>query len=485
MIRPVILAGGSGTRLWPLSREHYPKQFLSLLGEGTMLQQTVLRLEAAAANGQTVARPLVVCNEDHRFLAVEQLEAVDKAPEALILEPMGKNTAPALTLAALWSAERDEDATLLVMPADHHVAKPEAFGKAALEGDRLAQEGMLVTFGVPPTGPETGYGYIRVSAGAEPVGSGPNASAKTVAEFVEKPDIETAKAYLATGEYLWNSGTFMVRASVWLQQIEAHRPDIASACRASYSAGTVDGDFFRPGLEEFRPCPSDSIDYAVAENATGEKGVPAAVVPLDAGWSDVGSWSVIQDRSTRDRRGNVLKGDVVTYDVENSLMIGGHRLLAGVGIKDLVVVETPDAVLIAGKGRDQEVRQVVAELRASDRDEQLEPRKVHRPWGTYEVIERGEGFLVKHLTVKPGSSLSLQRHESRAEHWVVVSGNAAVESDGKKYELKENQSTYVPQGVKHRLSNPGELPLEIIEVQTGSYLGEDDIERFQDDYGRV
>jgi len=485
MIRPVILAGGSGTRLWPLSREHYPKQFLSLLGEGTMLQQAVLRLNAAGANGQAVASPLVVCNDDHRFLAVEQLQAVDKATEALILEPMGKNTAPALTLAALWSAERDDDATLLVMPADHHVANADAFGKAALEGDRLAREGMFVTFGVPPTGPETGYGYIRVTADTEPLGSGPNASARTVAEFVEKPDIETARGYLATGEYLWNSGTFMMRASVWLNQIETHRPDIAAACRAAYLAGTVDGDFFRPGLEEFRPCPSDSIDYAVAERATGPGGVVAAVVPLDAGWSDVGSWSVIQDRSTQDQRGNVLKGDVVTYDVENSLMIGGNRLLAGVGIRDLVVVETPDAVLIAGKGRDQEVRQVVAELRASDRDEQLEPRKVHRPWGTYEVIERGEGFQVKHLTVKPGSSLSLQRHEHRAEHWVVVSGIAAVVTDGKKYELKENQSTYVPQGVKHRLSNPGEVPLEIVEVQTGGYLGEDDIERFQDDYRRV
>jgi mannose-1-phosphate guanylyltransferase/mannose-6-phosphate isomerase len=483
MIRPVILAGGSGTRLWPLSRAHYPKQFLSLLGEGTMLQQTVLRLDAAKETGQELARPLVVGNEEHRFLVIEQLGEVSRPPEAVILEPVGKNTAPALTLAALWSAERDDDATLLVMPADHHIAKVDVFAKAVSEGESLARDGHLVTFGVPPTGPETGYGYIRVTA--ELVGSGPDPSALRVAEFVEKPDVETAKTYLETGEYLWNSGTFMLLASVWLYQIETHRPDIARACRAAYSAGSVDGDFFRPSAEEFRASPSDSIDYAVAERVTGKGGVPAAVVPLDAGWSDVGAWSVIQDRSPADPSGNVLRGDVVTFEVENSMMIAGNRLLAGVGIKDLVVVETPDAVLIAGKGRDQEVRRVVAELRAGDRDEQLEPRKVHRPWGTYEVIERGEGFQVKHLTLKPGSSISLQRHEHRAEHWVVVRGTAAVVSDGKSYELSENQSTYVAQGVKHRLSNPGDVPLEIVEVQTGTYLGEDDIERFEDDYRRV
>ncbi len=483
MIRPVILAGGSGTRLWPLSREHYPKQFLSLLGEGTMLQQTVLRLDAAAETGQELARPLVVGNEEHRFLVIEQLGEVSRLPEAIILEPMGKNTAPALTLAALWSAERDDDPTLLVMPADHHIAKVDVFGKAVSEGESLARDGHLVTFGVPPTGPETGYGYIRVTA--ELVGAGLDPSALRVAEFVEKPDIDTAKAYLEKGEYLWNSGTFMLLASVWLDQIETHRPDIAAACRAAYTSGTIDGDFFRPAADEFGASPSDSIDYAVAERVTGKGGVPAAVVPLDAGWSDVGAWSVIQDRSPADAAGNVLKGDVVTYDVENSMMIAGNRLLAGVGIKDLVVVETPDAVLIAGKGRDQDVRQVVAELRAGDRDEQLDPRKVHRPWGTYEVIERGEGFQVKHLTLKPGSSISLQRHEHRAEHWVVVRGTASVVSDGKSFELNENQSTYVPRGVKHRLSNPGEIPLGIVEVQTGTYLGEDDIERFQDDYRRV
>ena len=483
MIRPVILAGGAGTRLWPLSREHYPKQFLSLLGEGTMLQQTVLRARAVEQFGAESAPPLVVCNEDHRFLVVEQIQAVGETPEAVILEPMGRNTAPALTLAALWLAEREGDPTLLVMPADHHIAKAEVFAKAAVEGERLARDGRLVTFGVPPTGPETGYGYIRVTA--ELLGSSADASALGVAEFVEKPDDATARRYLSTGEYLWNSGTFMVLASVWLEQIENHRPDIAAACRAAREAGVTDGDFFRPGIEEFRACPADSIDYAVAERATGTGGTPAAVLPLDAGWSDVGAWSAIRDRSPVDESGNVLRGDVVTYDVEDSMMIAGDRLLAGVGLRGLVVVETPDAVLVAGKGRDQEVREIVAELRASDRDEQLEPRRVHRPWGTYEVVEKGDGFQVKHLTVKPGASLSLQSHEHRAEHWVVVRGKAAVVRDGESYELSENQSTYVPQGVRHRLSNPGDIPLEIVEVQTGGYLGEDDIERFQDDYKRA
>ncbi len=483
MIRPVVLAGGSGTRLWPLSREHYPKQFLSLLGEGTMLQQTVLRLDSTTSSVGEMARPLVIGNEEHRFLIIEQLQMVDRPPEAIILEPMGKNTAPALTLAALWSTDRDEDATLLVMPADHHIAKHKKFGKAVSEGETLARDGLFVTFGVPPTGPETGYGYIRVTG--EKVGSSRKPSALKVAEFVEKPDMETAKGYLSTGEYVWNSGTFMMRASVWLDQIEAHRPEIAEACRAAYASGSVDGDFFRPGAEEFRACPSDSIDYAVAERATGPGGVPATMVPLDVGWSDVGAWSVIQDRSPTDRGGNVLKGDVLTYDVKNTMMIAGNRLWVGVGINDLEVVETPDAVLVAGKDRDHQVREVVAELRASDRDEQLEPRKVHRPWGTYEVIERGDGFQVKHLTVKPGSSLSLQRHEHRAEHWVVVCGTAAVVRNGESYELEENQSTFVPRGMKHRLSNPGDVPLEIVEVQTGSYLAEDDIERFQDDYKRV
>ena len=480
MLRPVILAGGSGTRLWPLSRERFPKQFLSLVGEGTMLQQTVMRLEAM---GVETPPPLVVCNEDHRYLVIEQLGAVDRPPQAAILEPVGRNTAPALTLAALWSMDRGEDATLLVMPADQHMADVEAFGRAVVEGEALAAEGRFVTFGVPPTGPETGYGYIRVTD--EHVGPSPKPTALRVAEFVEKPDLATAEKYLATGEYLWNSGIFMMTASVWLRLIETHRPDIATACRAAFEAGAVDADFFRPGPEEFRACPADSIDYAVAERVTGIEGVAGAVVPMDAGWSDVGAWSAIRQQSKVDERGNVLRGDVLTYDVHNTMMIAGHRLLAGVGLRDLVVVETSDAVLVAGVGMDQQVREVVAELRAGDRDEQLEPGKVHRPWGTYEVLESGPSFQVKHLTLKPGASISLQRHQHRAEHWVVVRGTAAVVRGDESYELTENQSTYVPQGVKHRLSNPGDAPLEIIEVQTGSYLGEDDIERFEDDYKRV
>ena len=483
MLRPVILAGGSGTRLWPLSREHFPKQFLSLVGEGTMFQQSALRLVAAQARCGSVEAPLVVCNEDHRYLVVEQLADVGISPEALILEPVGKNTAPAFTLAALWRESQGGDDVLMAVPADHYVSDLREFSKVVEEGYALAQEGRLVTFGVPPARPETGYGYIRVAG--EVAGSEPESSALEIGEFVEKPSEETAKSYLSTGEYLWNSGIFVMRSSVWLTQIEAHRPDIAAACRAAHAVGQVDGEFFRPGPEEFRSCPADSIDYAVAERVAGSKEVSAVVVPMDAGWSDVGTWSAVRDSIAVDGNGNVVRGDVLTYDVRDSTFIAENRLIAGVGLKGLVVVETPDAVLVAGMDRDQDVREVVAELRASDRDEQLDPRKVHRPWGTYEVIEGGEGFQVKHLTVKPGASLSLQRHQHRAEHWVVVRGRAAVIRGEETYELAENQSTYVPKGVKHRLSNPGQIPLEIVEVQTGDYLGEDDIERFKDDYRRA
>ena len=409
MLRPVILAGGSGTRLWPLSREHFPKQFLSLVGEGTMFQQTALRLVAAQARCGSVEAPLVVCNEDHRYLVVEQLADVGIRPEALILEPVGKNTAPAFTLAALWRESQGGDDVLMAVPADHYVSDLREFSKVVEEGYALAQEGRLVTFGVPPARPETGYGYIRVAG--EVAGSEPESSALEIGEFVEKPSEETAKSYLSTGEYLWNSGIFMMPSSVWLTQIEAHRPDIAAACRAAHAVGQVDGEFFRPGPEEFRSCPADSIDYAVAERVAGSKEVSAVVVPMDAGWSDVGTWSAVRDSIAVDGNGNVVRGDVLTYDVRDSTFIAENRLIAGVGLKGLVVVETPDAVLVAGMDRDQDVREVVAELRASDRDEQLDPRKVHRPWGTYEVIEGGEGFQVKHLTVKPGASLSLQRHQ--------------------------------------------------------------------------
>ncbi len=474
MLRPVILAGGSGTRLWPLSREHFPKQFLPLLGGATMFQQAALRLRAAEA-------PLIVCNEEHRHLVAEQLSAVGVAAAALILEPAGRNTAPALTLAALWSEERGEDAVLVAMPADHHIADGGEFAGAVAEGHALAREGWLVTFGVRPTGPATGYGYIRAGA----AGPSPGGRALVMDAFAEKPSEEVARGYLAAGGYLWNSGIFAVGAGEWMRRIERHRPDIAAACRAAHGAGSVDGEFFRPGGDEFRACPSDSIDYAVAERDAGAEGRPAAVVPMDAGWSDVGTWSAVRDRIAADGGGNAVRGDVITHDVEGSTLIAEGRLVAGVGLRDLLVVETADAVLVAGKDRDQDVRELVAELRSAGRDEQLEPRRVHRPWGTYEVIERGPGFQVKHLTVRPGASLSLQRHRHRSEHWVVVRGTAAVVRGEERYGLAENESTYVPRGVRHRLSNPGDVPLEIVEVQTGDYLGEDDIERFEDDYRRA
>ena len=483
MLRPVILAGGSGTRLWPLSRENFPKQFLSPVGGATLFQQTALRLGAAGDRPGAAGSPLVVCNEEHRFLVAEQLSDVGVSAAALILEPVGRNTAPALTLAALWSQARGEDAVLVAMPSDHHVEDAGRFGRAVEEGRALASGGRLVTFGVPPTGPETGYGYVRV--GGRAAGPHPGGTALEMDAFVEKPSEETARRYLATGGYLWNSGIFVVLAGAWMELIGRHRPDIAAACRAAHEAGRADGDFFRPGAEEFRACPADSIDYAVAERVSGAGGPGAAVVPMDAGWSDVGTWSAVRDRIGADGGGNVVRGDVLAHDVEGSTLISESRLLAGVGLRDMLVVETPDAVLVAGKDRDQDVREVVAELRAGGRGEQLEPRRVHRPWGTYEVIERGEGFQVKHLTVRPGASLSLQRHRHRSEHWVVVRGTAAVVRGEDAFRLSENQSMYVPQGVRHRLSNPGEVPLEIVEVQTGDYLGEDDIERFEDDYRRA
>lgn len=462
-IQPVILSGGSGTRLWPLSRELYPKQLLCLTGKQTLLQQTITRLEGL----EQAAAPIVVCNEEHRFLVAEQLREIGKTASAVILEPAGRNTAPALTLAALRVRAKDDDAVMLVMPADHVIDNVEAFQRALSEALTLAEAGKVVTFGIVPDSPETGYGYIQRGKGHD------------VARFVEKPDLETASCYVDSGEYFWNSGMFVTDAATWLGEIGRTRPDILRACEAAYREGREDGDFFRVKKEAFLSCPSDSIDYAVMEKTSR-----AALVPLDAGWSDIGAWSALWEVCDRDDRGNVVEGDVYLHETQNSLLVAKHRFLATVGVEDVIVVETPDAVLVAHKNRAQEVKQIVERLKAEKRSEHQAHRRVYRPWGTYEGVDAGERFQVKRLVVKPGASLSLQMHHHRAEHWVVVRGTARVTRGDEVTLISENQSTYIPIGTKHRLENPGTIPLEIIEVQSGGYLGEDDIVRFDDVYNR-
>jgi mannose-1-phosphate guanylyltransferase/mannose-6-phosphate isomerase len=472
-VTPVILSGGSGTRLWPLSREHYPKQLLALVGDKTLLQQTALRLDGLAA----VAQPLVVCNEEHRFLVAEQLRQIDRPAHSILLEPAGRNTAPALTLAALSLMGSEPDGIMLVMPADHVVRDRATFQRAVTEGAHLARQDRLVTFGIVPTSPETGYGYIR--KGEPIVTSAQDAKAYAVGAFVEKPELALARDYLADGGYLWNSGIFMMRASVWLAEIERHRPDIFRACREAARQSKTDVDFLRVDRLSFERCPSDSIDYAVME-----KTERAVVVSLAAGWSDVGSWAGLWQVSDRDANGNVLRGDVLTADTRNSLLFAEHRLLAVVGLEDVVAVETADAILVAHRDRSQDVKDIVQRLGQDGRDERISHRRVYRPWGYYESIDRGERFQAKRITVKPGAALSLQMHKHRAEHWVVVKGTARVTRGDEVFELSENQSTYIPIGTKHRLENPGKEPLEMIEVQSGSYLGEDDILRFEDLYNR-
>ena len=463
LIHPVILSGGSGTRLWPLSREHYPKQLLCLLGDETLLQQTVTRLNGL----ENVAPPVFVCNEEHRFLVAEQVRQIGIGAPDIILEPVGRNTAPALTLAALALLKDKGDAVMLVMPADHAIQDTSGFQRAVNQGLALAEDGRLVTFGIVPTTAETGYGYIKRGEG------------NAVAEFVEKPDYQTAQRYLAAGDYLWNSGIFMLRASAWIDELGRYQPDILRHCRAAHEGGKRDADFYRVNSESFASCPSDSIDYAVMEKTDR-----AMVVPLDAGWSDIGAWSALWEVSDRDADGNVVQGDVYAHDTKNTLLIAQHRLLGTVGVEDLIVVETPDAVLVAHKDHAQNVREVVNRLKMEKRSEYLMHRKVHRPWGSYEGVDAGERFQVKRLIVKPGAALSLQSHQHRAEHWVVVKGAARVTCGDEVFTLTENQSTYIPIGVRHRLENPGATPLEIVEVQSGGYLGEDDIVRFEDVYNR-
>jgi len=468
MIVPVILSGGSGTRLWPLSRELYPKQLLSLTSEKTMLQETLCRLDGLPEMGS----PVVICNHEHRFLVAEQMRQIDAQPSAILLEPVGRNTAPAVAMAALSLSASGEDPLMLVLPADHVIVDHAALHAAIAAGCTAAESGSLVTFGIVPTNAETGYGYIRR-------GMGHDDGTYTVAEFVEKPDLVTATSYLESGDYLWNSGMFLFRTSSYLEELRHHAPDIHAACQAVHAALQADLDFLRMDAELFAACPSDSIDYAVME-----KTERAALVPLDAGWSDVGSWSALWEIGARDTAGNVVHGDVLLQDSADSYLYSSGRILAAVGVRNHVVVETADAVLVAHKDKVQDVKAIVEQLRQQGRSEVLLHRRVNRPWGAYEGVDRGERFQVKRITVNPGAKLSSQMHHHRAEHWVVVKGTARVTNGDRVLTLAENESTYIPVGEVHCLENPGKIPLEIIEVQTGGYLGEDDIVRFEDRYGR-
>lgn len=481
-IVPVVLSGGAGTRLWPLSRELYPKQLLPLVGEQTMLQETVLRLQGVAG----LASPVVVCNDAHRFMVAEQLRQAGQAAETIILEPVGRNTAPAVAVAALQAVACGDDPLLLVLPADHVIRDAEALCAAINAGVSEVQSGALLTFGIVPTAPETGYGYIRRGEKCEVRGlnlvsnlSTAPLSLYTVDQFVEKPDQSTAEKYLASGDYYWNSGMFLFKASTYLAELEKYAAPMLQSCRLAWQGRVADLDFTRLDADAFAACPANSIDYAVME-----KTLHAVVMPLAAGWSDVGSWAALWEVGPGDEAGNVSFGDVTSIDCHNSYLYASSRLLATIGLQNTVVVETADAVLVAAKDRVQEVKQVVDRLKTLQREEHLLHRRVNRPWGAYEGLDNGDGFLVKRITVNPGAQLSLQRHQHRAEHWIVVRGTAEITCENVIQTLDANQSIYIPIGDKHRLCNPGIEVLEIIEVQTGALLSEDDIERFEDQYGR-
>jgi mannose-1-phosphate guanylyltransferase/mannose-6-phosphate isomerase len=474
-VQPVILCGGSGTRLWPLSRAGFPKQFLCLTGAESLFQQAAKRLMGLGTDRIQVTDPLVVTGEEHRFLATEQLREIGVSPVAALLEPVARNTAPALTLAALAAVESGEDPVLVVTPADQTVADASAFNGAMYEAIGQAAEGAIVILGVTPDRPETGYGYIQAVVAPTPT--------LVVERFVEKPDEATARRYLAAGGYYWNAGMFVLKASVWLQAIESFRPDIAATTRAAWAQRSADAAFVRPGAAEFAAIPSDSIDYAVMERCPGSS-FPIRMAPLDAGWSDLGAWDAVWNVLPKDEQGNAHVGDVLATESSNTLVHATSRLVAVVGVENLVVVETPDAVLVADRSRSQDVKHIVNALQQQKREEHTLHRKVHRPWGWYDSIDEGGRFKVKRIQVKPKASLSLQKHHHRAEHWVVVSGTAEITCGDKIQLLTENQSTYIPLGEVHRLANPGTIPLEIIEVQSGGYLGEDDIVRFEDVYGR-
>ncbi len=477
LVQPVVMAGGSGTRLWPLSRAQYPKQFLDLGGEHSLFQQAVTRLAALAEPGIELASPLVVGNEEHRFLILDQLQALGPTSAKILLEPCGRNTAPAMTLAALEARAAGADPVLVVTPSDHAVSDTGSFTAALRAAVRAAAGGAIVILGITPDRPETGFGYVRATPGeaGKPL---------RVSQFVEKPDAATAARYLAEGHYYWNGGMFVLRASAWLDALSRLRPDIAEATRKAWEQRASDASFVRPDAQAFAGVPSESIDYAVMEKCLDVPGANLCMVPLDAGWSDLGAWDAVWQNATKDADGNSASGDVVLRDTHDTAVHATSRLVSVIGLDNVVVVETPDAVLVTDRSRSQDVKHVVGTLESQRRTEHTLHRKVHRPWGWYDSIDAGPRFQVKRIMVKPGASLSLQMHHHRAEHWVVVSGTAEVTNGEKVMLLSENQSTYIPVGQVHRLANPGKVPLEIIEVQSGSYLGEDDIVRYQDTYGR-
>ena len=479
--QPVILCGGSGTRLWPLSRAGFPKQFLSLTGKESLFQQAVQRLSALGDSGIDMAKPIIVTGEEHRFLAAEQLREMGIEVGTALLEPAGRNTAPALTLAALAALQGGEDPVLVVTPADQTVTNSKAFTDAMREAIRKAAEDAIVILGITPSAPETGYGYIQANVNA-------GHSSMTVKRFVEKPTATIAQQYLDTGGYYWNAGMFVLRASLWLKAMKTFRPDILNATTLSWNNRTTDENlvtkFVRPGAEEFLAITPESIDYAVMEPSTNSA-FTVSMVPLDAGWSDLGAWESVWDAMSKDQFGNASHGDVLITKSNNTLVHATHRLVTLVGVRDLIVVETSDAVLVADKKSSQDVKHIVKQLQSTKREEYILHRKVHRPWGWYDSVDEGDRFKVKRIQVKPGASLSLQQHQHRAEHWIVVKGTAEIINGDKQFTLNENQSTYIALGEVHRLTNPGTVPLEIIEVQSGGYLGEDDIVRIEDGYGRI
>lgn len=467
MILPVIMSGGSGSRLWPLSRKKHPKQFLSLVSDNTMLQDTVLRLE-----GLNCLKPTIICNEGHRFVVAEQLDAIDKLGGEIILEPQGRNTAPAIALAAINAIEQGQDPYLLVLAADHVIRDVDAFQQAVKYAQACAEQGRVVTFGIVPDKPETGYGYIKAGTKLD------DSHCHFVDQFVEKPNLETAERYLASGEYYWNSGMFLFKASTYLAELEQYCPEILKACQQSIKGAKRESDFTRLDNDAFLSSPDDSVDYAIMEHTK-----LAAMVPLDAGWSDVGSWSSIWEVSDKDENGCSVRGDVHVIDVKNSLIDARDKMVAVIGVEDLVIVETSDALVVAKQSRVQDIKKVVDSLNANKRSEAQEHRTIYRPWGHIDLLQQGKRYKSKQVTIKPHNRLSLQKHYHRAEHWVVVSGTAKVTCDAKEQVITENQSTYIPVGSVHSIENPGSIPLVMIEVQTGSYIGKDDIVRLEDLYG--